>query len=564
MRLRTWRASGLRVFPLFVEKLQHPRHLYWRAPFRKIGSHFSGSTLGAGNFACPDELPGNVSGATQSMVFWRAKSAKAAATAPAAAPDSSKPDVSDTEADAASDSTAKERAANDAPPSSNVVALSSGRLTERLAEAASVSEPEAKSDTGTAITAPSALAKAAALTERARRDAGPQEPRALNALKTALAAPLADGHVLFVAAPGANRSAFVQKIAAACARDMAAPEAWIYAEAGGEMKAIAVPREEGARLSHDANAALAASAALLQRLIASDDHKMNLDLLDEEHRARVERPFEQLRRRAEGQNIALVRTLDGFVLAPMHDGRVVRSEVFRSLPDALQRDVETKISGLESELQALAGQMPDCEMEAHQKVAALARQVASRAARPNFAALRASYTGFQSATALFDCIENAFVERAGGWAVSGAATAFDAGRTFCAGIVDEDLGAPVVVARTVAPADLCGEMGRDARGALALRSGHLMAANGGYLVIDAWRLAADPRGWPALSAALETGAICPQLSSGLVTEIASVPLKMRIVLIADEATWSKLETVDPGIEQHFPTVVRFSSREALA
>ena len=60
-----------------------------------------------------------------------------------------------------------------------------------------------------------------------------------------------------------------------------------------------------------------------------------------------EKAVEQVRRRAEAQNIAVVKSLDGYVLAPMHEGRVVRSDVFRALPEALKRNVEAKITTLE-------------------------------------------------------------------------------------------------------------------------------------------------------------------------------------------------------------------------
>ena len=492
------------------------------------------------------------------MVFWRIKGAKpgAAETSDEAAAetdaatngqraDGSEPDIGDKE-------------------KSNVVTLSPSRLSDRLAEV--------DGDKG----APPALVSAAARTKSADADLPANQSRAVSALRVALAEPLGE-HVLVFGDPGTGRRTSALRVANELARDMSSPDQWIYAadaEQTDFLRPFAVPAGEGARLARDANAALERSAAMLDRLMAGDDHRINLDILDEEHRQRTERVFESLKRRAEGQNIALVKTLEGFVLAPMHDGRVVRTDVFRALPEALQRDVEAKLGVLESELQALVVAMPEAELEAQQQLAALNRHVALRAAKPNVAAVKASYAGLDVAAELLELLQNQFVARASEGVRRSGGQPFDAPvcHALCSeapgATVSEEFGeargAPVIFARNVSPSDLCGEIGRDASGAPAVRTGHLMQANGGYLIAEAWRLVADGRSWAALSAALETKSVTPETSQGLAVTGAPIPLSIKLVLIADEDTWTRLEAIDPGIGLHFPTIVRFGPREARA
>ena len=38
-------------------------------------------------------------------------------------------------------------------------------------------------------------------------------------------------------------------------------------------------------------------------------------------------------------------------MAPMHEGKVVKPEVFNALPEAMRRDVELKIEALQKELE---------------------------------------------------------------------------------------------------------------------------------------------------------------------------------------------------------------------
>ncbi len=102
-------------------------------------------------------------------------------------------------------------------------------------------------------------------------------------------------------------------------------------------------------------------------------------------------------------------------------------------------------------------------------------------------------------------------------------------------------------------------IGHDAAGRLAIRSGHLMRANGGFLIVEAWRLAANPAGWDTLSTALESGVITPETAPGLALEAEPIPLSLKVILVADESDWKKLLALDPGMSRHFPAVVRFAS-----
>ena len=59
-----------------------------------------------------------------------------------------------------------------------------------------------------------------------------------------------------------------------------------------------------------------------------------------------------------GQNIAILRTPTGFTMAPMHEGKVVKPEVFNALPEAMRKDVESKIEALQKELEAILERLP--------------------------------------------------------------------------------------------------------------------------------------------------------------------------------------------------------------
>lgn len=435
----------------------------------------------------------------------------------------------------------------------NVVALTSTRLTDRLVTTLAKDSAEP---------APASLAKIS------RKAAVRDTSLGSNALKQALSASAGDGHVLVIAPADGSRLASIVESAKSCAREWPVPLAWVTATtavAGSKIRVFAVPRADVGQLVSDANQALKSAAAQLLRIAKSDDYKMSLDVLAEERLHASEQPIEQLRRRAEAQNIAVVKTLDGFVLAPMHDGRVVRQDVFRALPASLQRDVESKISALEAELQALITLQPEAASASETKYDALFANVVSQAAQLPFSRLRLKYPETNEARPFLSYLEKVFTDRACDWLSGGADSHFRAGQAFCLSLAQAkavEPAAPVFLARDVSAAKLMGEFGRDGDGDLALDSGLLSAANGGFLIVEAWRLAAEPQSWLALSAAIEAEEIVPRRKADLIADFEAIPLAARVVLVADEMSFGKLEALDPGIGRHFPTVVRLALHDS--
>jgi predicted ATP-dependent protease len=490
------------------------------------------------------------------MVFWRNRSAKKAETPVIVEAESAK-------AEAAEAKTAVP-VLHERDPQTNVVTLVTGRggdrLADRLADVAGhLVEAESKDARGSKDLADF-------------KDPAPIKPveqthvfgqqRAAAKIRAALAANSGE-HLLILGEPGTGRIALAEALAAEIAR-APAPD-WLYVverHAPSRAKAFAVPAGEGPRLRSEIRSAIDKAGIAFARHLKSEDHRISLDLIDEEMRYRGEKAVEQVRRRAETQNIAVVKSLDGYVLAPMHEGRVVRSDVFRALPEALKRNVEAKITTLESELQSIVATLPDVEFEASEKYNALIKQTAMKAIRPSLEPLRRVCTDHPAALAALDAVEEAFVAASPGGV---------AGEPF-APIALLDVGdderasenSHVVTVRRAGAADLVGEIGRDALGHPTLLPGALARAGSGFVVVEAWRLAADPAAWLALSAAIACKAIAPLRGSGIAVDADPVPLRATIVLIADPQSWSKLEAIEPGLAVHFLNVAKLATTAPMA
>jgi predicted ATP-dependent protease len=477
------------------------------------------------------------------MVFWRSKSAKKADT----------PVIVETDVGQAAAADEAADKSQERPPATNVVTLVTGRLADRLADVnADADSPEAKKIKPTAAIKPA----------EAQHALG--QNRAAAKIRAALAAKPGE-HLLVLGEPGTGRLDLVKALAAEASREPAAD--WIYIiqpHAPARARAFALPAGEKAGFISALNQALDKAGAALDRHIKSDEHRVSLDLLEEEMRYRGENAVEQIRRRAEAQNIAVVKSLDGYVLAPMHEGRVVRSEVFRALPEALKRNVEAKITTLEGELQSVVAALPDVQFEACEKYDALIRQTALRAIRPSLEPVKKSYENVAAAEAALDAIEDAFLASAAANAVSRGFTPIAVLGRESSNPVDPTEPHRVVTAIRASASDLLGEIGRDAAGRPTLIPGHLMRAGSGFLIVEAWRLAADPQAWLALSAAIVNNEIAPKSAPGIAIEADPVPLAATVILIADDQSWSKLEAIEPGIARHFSHVAKLATTAPIA
>jgi predicted ATP-dependent protease len=497
------------------------------------------------------------------MVFWRNRPAKKAET----------PVVAD--AEGAREAAKAVAQVQERAPQTNVVTLVTSRLADRLAGVAGFAERgEAQSSKEPAKAKepkePQEPREAGELVARTSIKPAEQphffgQKRAVAKIRAALAAKPGQ-HLLVLGEPGTGRLDLALALAQEVSRQPA--DDWIYVierHASSRAKAFALPPGEGAAFVREVREAIDKASAAFERHVKSDEHRISIDLLEEEMRYRGESAVEHVRRRAEAQNIAVVKSLDGYVLAPMHEGRVVRSDVFRALPEALKRNVEAKITALEEELQSIVATIPDVEFEAGEKYGALIRQTALRAIRPSLTPLKKLCAETASAVAALDAIEDAFLASAATSAASAGSfapiTVVDCGlhNQFAGG---EDHG--VAMARTTSAADLVGEIGRDARGQPTLLPGHLMRAGSGFVIMEAWRLAADPQAWLALSAAVATKEITPLSGPGIAVKADPVPLAATVILIADDQSWSKLEAIEPGIARHFPHVAKLAATVPVA
>ena len=251
-------------------------------------------------------------------------------------------------------------------------------------------------------------------------------------------------------------------------------------------------------------------------------------------------------------------------MAPMHEGKIVKPEVFNTLPENMRKEVEQKIEALQKELESDPGaraQVGQAAAAAHERAQRRGGQGrgARSAGRPCRHVRRSSdeVVEFLNAAGR-DLIRNVGLFLAPGGEESEivkqpADTARDARfRRYLVNVIvgretaRGGTGAPIIeelnptYGNVIGRVEHLAQMGALVTDFLLIKPGALHKANGGYLLIDARKLLLSPFAWEALKRSIKAREIRieqPSEMSGVVAtqtlDPEPIPLDVKVILFGD-------------------------------
>lgn len=394
-------------------------------------------------------------------------------------------------------------------------------------------------------------------------------------------------HILISGRDGSGRHtaarARLQEIAGKAER----PADWVYVSSfdpAGGFRALKLPAGTGKPFAEKMSHAIDQLADALPAAFAADDYELRRRTIEEEFRFSREDALEALRREAEGQNIALLRTPAGIAVAPVLEGKVVKADVFNSVPEALRREVETKIAALEAEIEAILTERPESEKARRERLVALNEQAAGRHVRAALQDLRSEFAEVAGVESYLKAATRDLVRNAGLFVGSGAGTKppvsasaqakFARYAVHVMATTSAASGAPIVQESNPTYGNLFGriELGTGADGhsqVARIKAGALHRANGGFLLLDGEALLAAPAIGEALRRALQDEEIRFDPPSGAVGAIGDevpdlepIPLNLKLVVFGDSATHRALAASSPHLRRLFKVEATFD--EAVA
>ncbi|MEQ1578799.1 MAG: ATP-binding protein [Hyphomicrobium sp.] len=385
-------------------------------------------------------------------------------------------------------------------------------------------------------------------------------------------------HACVVSPPGFGARAAILKMLHAHAQSRSAADDWVYVhnfEDARRPLALQLPAGQGRHLADGMLEALSELSATVPAAFATGEFNARCRQVADEHRAGSEAALADLQHKAAEQNIALLRTPNGYGLAPMHDGKVVKPGVFAQLPHAMRSDIEARIAALQPQLADVLIQPAQSIREQHAALLALRSATAQRVVDAAFEWLEQDLAGVPRAAAFLgrakaSLVRNCDIFHSGGAVSPGAGPGpvHIAGdpkfRRYLVNVIANNgapqSGAPV---HELKGCQLC--MSAPATNAsgvidgahMDLVPGALQIANGGYLFADVRGLQPAGDGWLAMTDALTAGA---EIARHPALQPSPVPLNIKTVVLADDVTYRRMCDADPELSSLFRVTVRCAGR----
>jgi lon-related putative ATP-dependent protease len=395
---------------------------------------------------------------------------------------------------------------------------------------------------------------------------------------------------IFVLGPAASgKTTAVRQHLELKLKDLPIPPDWVYVnnfETPNRPRALKLPPGRARALVKGMIGAIDELRNTLPAMFEGEDYQARRRAIDEEFRSGQEQAFEGLNAKANSQNITILRTPTGFAMAPMHEGKIVKPEVFNTLPEAMRKQIEQRIEALQKELAEIIEKLPKTDKQRRAKLSELNEEIASLGVHEALDDLAAAFADQPEVLAYLDAVGRDLVRNVGLFlAPSGEEnemvkqpvdTARDARfRRYMVNPMvshggDDPPIAPLVEELNPTYGNLIGrvehiaQMGALVTDFLLIKPGALHKANGGYLMIDARKLLMSPFAWEALKRTIKAQEIRieqPSEMSGLMStqslDPEPIPFETKVVLLGDRELYYMLAAADPDFSRFFKVQADF-------
>jgi lon-related putative ATP-dependent protease len=419
------------------------------------------------------------------------------------------------------------------------------------------------------------------------------QPRAIDSVRFGMGI-RHKGYNLFALGPvGTGKHEMVLRHATAQARTEPLPPDWCYVfnfQQPHEPRALELPPGEGRRLERDMAQLVSDLHAAIPTVFESDEYRTRSQAIEEELAERKEQALQEIQKAAEQKHIALMRTPTGFTLAPVRKDEALSLEEFEKLPEPERERIEQDTAELQEQLRTLLHESPKWEKETRDRMTVLNREMATGAIAHLTGALRAAWPEPEKVTHYLDDVEHDVIDnfrnflrqdeekphlRLFGIELPGRDEGqVDRRYRVNAFITHNDGdGAPVVYEDYPSYDNLIGRVEHQAElGALItdftmIRPGALHRANGGYLVLDVFKVLMQPFAWEGLKRALQAGEIRIESLAQLMSLVSTVslepepiPLDVKVILLGESHLYYLLALGDPEFNELFKVAVDFDYR----
>ncbi|NLF55712.1 MAG: AAA family ATPase [Thauera phenolivorans] len=424
--------------------------------------------------------------------------------------------------------------------------------------------------------------------EVAPPDADAIHPRALEALRLGLDIPHKGYNLFVLGDSGSGRHAITRQLLETERHRGSPPADWCHVHNFVDPfrpALLRLPCGRGARLRDDMQRFVDELMTAITTVFESDDYRARIEAMQQEEKEREERALQRLGQDASELGVALLRTPHGFAFVPVkgEDGTLTPKE-FEALPAERQEELGRHIKQLHDRMHALMNEFPRWRRELQARIKAAGSEALRVTVTQLTDELRERYADLPAVVAFLDAVTQDVIDsgeqlRESSRADEDSETVLYKGtisvQRYLINLLVEnapEAGRPVVyedhptLQNLVGRVDHMVHMGTLVSNFTLIRAGALQRANGGFLILDALKVIAQPYAWEGLKRTLQAGEVRIEslaeligLSSTLQLEPEPVPLELKVVLIGERLVYYLLCRLDPEFEALFKIGADFES-----
>jgi predicted ATP-dependent protease len=382
---------------------------------------------------------------------------------------------------------------------------------------------------------------------------------------------------------GTGRLSLVTHYLEARAREQPSSSDWAYINNFDDPRkpfALQLPPGQGKSLLADIETLVDNLLATFPAAFENPAYQRRKTAIDREVKQRYAQAVDKVERRAKDHEIAVFRNSDTVVFSPLINGKAADEDDFAALPDAQKTNFHSRVRELEDYLTELLSEMPQWKRESINRQRQLDKSTIDEAIEPLLAGLHQKYGDLPLVLQYLAeirrslprvVVEHLTEEHGHEPHEEAAKRAILIGQYAPRLLVSHspDTGAPVVYEANPTYSNLFGRLEYvSEQGILTthyrlIYPGAMHRANGGYLIIEAEKVIAEPHVWPALKRTLKTRqiridfpiedqpAVVPTLDPDV------IPLSVKLVLVGSRELYYLLQSMDPEFNELFRVLAEF-------
>jgi predicted ATP-dependent protease len=382
---------------------------------------------------------------------------------------------------------------------------------------------------------------------------------------------------------GTGRLSLVTHYLKARAQERTSSSDWAYINNFGDPRkpfALQLPPGQGKTLLADIETLVDNLLATFPAAFENPAYQRRKTDIEREIKQRYDQAIDKVERRAKDRKIALFRNGDGVVFSPLVNGKPADEDVFAALPDTEKSDFHSHVRELEDYLNELLSEMPQWKRESINRQRQLDESTIDEAIEPLLAGLQQKYAELPAVLQYLADLRRSLPRVVAEHLAEDRGHELHEESTKRAILIahyaprllvshDPDVGAPVVYEANPTYPNLFGrleyvsEQGTLTTHYRLIYPGAMHLANGGYLIIEAEKMIAEPHVWPTLKRTLKSRHINielpaeeqPAVAPTLAPEV--IPLSVKLVLVGSRELYYLLQSMDPEFTELFRVLAEF-------